>query len=96
MTLRKQAEKFLKSYLDPEIGLDIWTLGFVRKLEVDEGKRTARILMTLTSPMCPFGRTMAADIGKGLKKIGLRSVRVELSFDPPWEPSAEVRAMLGL
>lgn len=89
----------IKEVKDPEIGVDIWTLGLVYNITIDE--EGVEILMTLTTAFCPFADEL---IGKVEKKVGelfakgdeLKSVRVELTFTPPWAPSQELRARLGL
>lgn len=96
MTLKEKAIAELKECLDPELGLDVWTLGFVRKLEIDARVKSASVIMTLTSPLCPHGRTMTGEIERRLKKLGLKKISIQMSFDPPWKPPAEVRQILGL
>ncbi len=86
----------LKDYYDPELGIDVYTLGFVRRIGLDKTGTKLDLIMTLTSPMCPHGPTMVRDLEERLKRLGLKTVNIELVFDPPWEPSAEVKRMLGL
>ena len=53
--------------------------------------------MTLTSPMCPFGPELINDIKLKLKTIeGIKEVRVDLVFEPVWQPSEELKLMLGV
>ena len=86
----------LKLVKDPEIGIDIWTLGLVYKITLEEDG--AEVLMTLTTPFCPFADDLIADVEKKVGELGYREgdVRVELTFEPAWEPSEEVRMMLGV
>jgi len=86
----------LKLVKDPEIGLDVWTLGLIYKITIDE--EGAEILMTLTTPFCPFADELIADVEKKVGELGYEEgdVRVELTFEPAWEPSEEVRMMLGV
>ena len=86
----------LKNTFDPELGIDIYTLGFIRKLQINPDKAAVRIEMTLTSPLCPYGPQMLKEVENRLKMIGLKRVKIEFVFDPPWQPSAEVRQMLGV
>ena len=86
----------LKNLLDPELGLDIYTLGFVRKMDLDAAKKSLRLKMTLTSPLCPYGPMMVRELQERLRRFGLEKVEIGFEFDPPWEPSAEVRLMLGV
>lgn len=86
----------LKLVKDPEIGLDVWTLGLIYKITIDE--EGVEILMTLTTPFCPFADDLIADVEKKVGELGYAEgdVRVELTFEPAWEPSEEVRMMLGV
>jgi metal-sulfur cluster biosynthetic enzyme len=86
----------LKLVKDPEIGIDIWTLGLIYKITIDE--EGVEILMTLTTPFCPFADDLIADVEKKVGELGYEEgdVRVELTFEPAWEPSEEVRMMLGV
>lgn len=95
MTKEKVIEQ-LKNVKDPEIGLDIWTLGLVYDITLKDGG--CDILMTLTTPFCPFADQLIQDtklkVGQLYKDPD--TVRVALTFEPPWEPTDELRAMLGL
>jgi len=86
----------LKLVKDPEIGIDIWTLGLIYKITLDE--EGVEILMTLTTPFCPFADDLIADVENKVGELGYEEgdVRVELTFEPAWEPSEEVRMMLGV
>lgn len=86
----------LKQVKDPELGLDIWMLGLVYKITLDaEG---VGILMTLTTPFCPFADELIAEVEKRVGELGYNDgdVRVDLTFEPAWEPSEEVKMMLGV
>jgi metal-sulfur cluster biosynthetic enzyme len=95
MTNNEQILEALKKVKDPEIGFDIVELGLIRKITSDsEG---TEILMTLTSPFCPFADSLIGQVEKEVGKIdGAGLVRVEITFDPPWEPTAELKEKLGL
>lgn len=85
----------LKNVKDPELGLDVVTLGLVRNVTVDEDG--VEVLMTLTSPFCPFADKLIKDVEREVGKLkNSGDVRVEITFDPPWEPSQEVKNVLGL
>lgn len=92
----KEIIEKLKLVKDPEIGIDIWTLGLVYKITIEEDG--VEILMTLTTPFCPFADELIADVEKKVGALGYEEgdVRVELTFEPEWKPSEEVRAMLGV
>ncbi len=85
----------LKNVHDPELQIDIITLELVRNVQITAGDVT--VIMTLTTPLCPFGPMIIADVTKEIKKIkGVTAVTVDITFDPPWEPSADLRALMGL
>jgi metal-sulfur cluster biosynthetic enzyme len=85
----------LRKVKDPEIGLDIVELGLIRKITPDENG--VEVLMTLTSPFCPFADSLISQVEKEVGKIdGAKPVKVEITFDPPWEPTKELKEKLGL
>lgn len=90
----------LKPLIDPEVGLAIVDMGLIYKTEMlPDG--TAYVLHTLTSPMCPLGPQIMNDIHQTLAKLpGVKDVKVEVTFNPPWDPktmaSDEVKMMLGI
>ena len=83
---------------DPELGLDIVSLGLVYAVEHD-GDRV-RVVHTLTSMGCPLGPVIERDINDAVAGVdGVASVEVELVFDPPWSPekmSDDARFLLGV
>lgn len=86
----------LKQVVDPEIGQNIIDLGLVYKIET-EGKH-AKILMTLTTPMCPLGGFIMNEVERVLTEAGLTS-EIELTFEPPWSPEMmdkNLRRKLGI
>lgn len=75
----------LKTVYDPEIPVDIYELGLIYELEVDETGR-AHILMTLTSPMCPVAETLPPEVEAKAREVeGVTDVELELVWDPPWD-----------
>ena len=90
---KEKAIEVLKKIEDPELGLDIWTLGLVYKVEVKE--RDVFIDLTFTSPMCPYGPMLLEQIDQELRAAGFFP-KIEVVFSPPWKPSDEVKMMLGL
>ena len=93
---KKQVIHVLKQCLDPELDMDVWTLGLIYELKIDAAKKSIKIRMTLTSPMCPFGRELMDQIESGMHDIGFEAVDIDLVFDPPWRPSEDVKTMLGI
>src|SRR5687767_15295618 len=77
----------LKTVFDPEIPVDIYELGLVYKVDVSDDKDVA-IDMTLTAPGCPVAGEMPGWVEDAVREIPeIRSVKVDLVFDPPWDPS---------
>jgi FeS assembly SUF system protein len=77
----------LKTVFDPEIPVDIYELGLVYKVDVSD-ERDVVVEMTLTAPGCPVAGEMPGWVQDAIEKIdGIRSCKVELTFDPPWDPS---------
>ncbi|MCR4330273.1 MAG: metal-sulfur cluster assembly factor [Patescibacteria group bacterium] len=100
MHTEKDIHEKLKEIKDPELGIDIITLGLIRAISMDDSQKTGvpgvEILMTLTSPFCPFADELIAQIESAIEGLGFEDVRVELTFDPPWEPGPDLREMLGV
>jgi len=86
----------IKLVKDPEIGIDVWTLGLIYKITLMEDG--VEILMTLTTPLCPFANELITAVEEKVSELGYDEgeVRVELTFEPAWEASSEVRMMLGV
>lgn len=74
----------LKTVYDPEIPVDIYELGLIYKVDLNDD-RVANIQMTLTAPGCPVAGEMPGWVGDAVRKVdGVKDVRVEMVFDPPW------------
>ncbi len=90
----------IQPVIDPEIGLSIVDLGLIYETKmVADG--IAHVLMTLTSPMCPMGPQIMNDVHLATAKVdGVKDVKVELTFNPPWDPRTmatdDVKMMLGI
>ena len=77
----------LKTVFDPEIPVDIYELGLIYKVDVSDEKDIA-IDMTLTAPGCPVAGEMPGWVEDAVREVpGVRNVKVDLVFDPPWDPS---------
>ena len=95
MVSREQVIEVLQSVEDPEIFMDIWFLGLVYDVRIAASR--VSIDMTLTTPMCPAGPAMIDEVKEKVGALeGVESVDVKLVFSPPWQPSDEVKAALGL
>lgn len=95
MPTKEQVTEVLKQVHDPEIQMDVWTLGLIYEVDVKED--VVNILMTFTTPTCPYGPMLLEEIKMRVKEeAGAKEVNIEITFDPPWKPSEELRAMLGV
>ena len=83
----------LKTVKDPELHMDIHTLGLIYDIKI--GEDGIDILMTLTTPFCPYGDQIIQGVEKALKKFGVE-VRVDITFEPEWQPSEDLKIELGL
>ncbi|AJY47102.1 SUF system Fe-S cluster assembly protein [Martelella endophytica] len=88
----------LKTVYDPEIPADIFELGLIYKIDVDDD-RMVKIEMTLTAPGCPVAGEMPAWVENAVSTVeGVSGVEVEMTFDPPWTPdrmSEEAKVAVG-
>jgi FeS assembly SUF system protein len=76
----------LRSVYDPEIPVNIYDLGLIYNLKIDEATGEIDILMTLTTPNCPVAEDMPAQVREAVKLVeGAGEVKVDLTFDPPWD-----------
>ncbi len=89
----------LRKIYDPEIPVNIYDLGLIYNIEIDE-KGAVNILMTLTSPNCPVAESLPIEVSRGIAEIdGVTEVYVNLTFTPSWNPdnlSDDVKLDLGL
>ena len=77
----------LKTVYDPEIPADIYELGLIYKIDIDEA-RNVTVEMTLTAPGCPVAEDMPQWVENAIAAIpGVGQVTVKLTFDPPWDQS---------
>ncbi len=85
--IRASVVDVLKTVYDPEIPVDIWELGLIYGLDVDESGGV-KIRMTLTSPMCPVAETLPPEVeAKARTVAGVSDVKLDVVWDPPWSPS---------
>ncbi len=78
--------KALRQIFDPELSISIIDLGLIYNLEVDKKKKTVKVLMTLTTPFCPFNNFILEQVKEKIYQIGAKKVQVELTFEPMWTP----------
>ena len=89
----------LKTVYDPEIPVNIYDLGLIYKVDIDE-ERNVRIDMTLTAPNCPAADFILEDVRQKIESIdGVKSVEVNLVFEPEWDRdmiTEEAKLELGM
>jgi len=76
----------LKTVFDPEIPVNIYDLGLIYNLQINEQTNDVYILMTLTTPNCPVAEDMPGQVQTAAQMVeGVGKVTVELTFEPPWD-----------
>ncbi len=89
----------LKTVYDPEIPADIYELGLIYKVDIDDD-RVVHIDMTLTTPNCPSAAELPGQVENAVAGVpGVREAKVNIVWDPPWEPSRmsdEARTVLNM
>jgi len=97
LQLEAEIVRVLKNIFDPEIPVNIYDLGLIYEVDVDDNNAVT-IKMTLTAPNCPMADDLIAEVYQGIKGIdGVKEVKVNLVFDPPWDKSMmSEEAMLEL
>ncbi len=86
-------ENVFKKYVDKEIDIDVWTLGLIYDVQVQD--KIVKVRLTFTSPLCPYGPQMVEELKQEILAKGAAQVDIEVTFNPPWQPSEELKAMLG-
>lgn len=98
MDLEEVILTVLKSVYDPEIPVNIYDLGLIYEVDIDDDNNVV-ITMTLTAPNCPVADSLVAEVADKVNFIqGVKSASVNLVFDPPWDKemmSEEAKLELG-
>jgi len=98
LQLETQIVRVLKDIYDPEIPVNVYDLGLIYDINVSDDKKVS-VTMTLTAPNCPMADSLIDEIKTRVGEIpGVREVKVNLTFDPPWDMSnlsEEARLELG-
>ena len=102
MKLKEEIIDLLKQCYDPEIPIDLWSLGLIYNIDIVRGKNkmsNVDITMSLTTPGCSMGQHMADDIKIKVSSINqIDNVNVSVTFEPEWKPEMmtdEARKKLG-
>ena len=89
----------LKAIFDPEIPVDVYELGLIYEIKIDD-QFNVEIIMTLTSPNCPVAESMPKEVEDKVGEVhGVKSSKVNIVFDPPWDKdmmSEEAKLDLGM
>jgi len=97
--MREKIIRALKTVYDPEIPVDIWELGLIYNITINDDN-TVKVVMTLTSPNCPVAEELPLEVERAVQSVeGVKSVDLDLTFEPPFEPSMmseEARFSLGM
>ena len=97
--LGEKIVRVLKTIFDPEIPVDIYELGLIYDVFVNEDYEV-KILMTLTTPNCPVAETLPLEVEDKIKSLSeVKDAEVEITFDPPWSQdlmSDEAKLELGM
>ena len=98
MVEKEQVIETLEKVMDPEINYDVWSLGLIYNIDIEGSK--VKILMTFTTPMCPYGPALMDDIRRNVSAVdGVGEVVIELTFNPVWGPdkmTEEAKIALGI
>jgi FeS assembly SUF system protein len=99
LSLRPRIIEAICAVYDPEIPVNIWELGLVYDIDIDNERRV-HVRMTLTAPGCPSAQTLPVEVERRVRGVdGVADVSVEVVFDPPWSPSRmtdSAKLQLGL
>ncbi|RLD29880.1 MAG: FeS assembly SUF system protein [Bacteroidetes bacterium] len=97
--LGEKIVRVIKTIFDPEIPVDVYELGLIYDVFVNEDY-DVKILMTLTTPNCPVAETLPLEVEEKIRSINeVKSAEVEITFDPPWSQdlmSEEAKLELGM
>jgi FeS assembly SUF system protein len=99
LQIETEIVQVLKNIFDPEIPVNIYDLGLIYAIDVDDDNKV-EITMTLTAPNCPVADSLLAEVQEKVKAIeGVSEAKVNLTFEPPWDESNlsdEAKLDLGL
>jgi metal-sulfur cluster biosynthetic enzyme len=94
MLTKESVIEALKTVKDPEVHLDVWTMGLIYNIAIQG--TAVDILMTYTTPFCPWGPDLQENIKSVLTDLGFTTVTTTITFDPPYTMPPDLRASLGI
>jgi FeS assembly SUF system protein len=99
LKIEQNIVKVLKNIYDPEIPVNIYDLGLIYEIIVDDDA-AVKVTMTLTAPNCPVADELIESVNEGIRDIsGVKDVSIKLTFEPPWDMnylSEEAKLELGM
>ena len=99
LVIEAQVIEALRTIFDPEIPVNIYDLGLVYDVKVDAAG-AVEVRMTLTSPQCPVAQSLPAEVQAKVKEVpGVTEAKVDVVWEPPWDPakmSEAARLQLGM
>ena len=99
LVIEAQVIEALRTIFDPEIPVNIYELGLIYDVKVEESG-AVEIRMTLTSPHCPVAQSLPADVQAKVKEVpGVTEAKVDVVWEPPWDPakmSEAAKLQLGM
>lgn len=97
LQLETEIANVLKGIYDPEIPVNIFDLGLIYEINVDDDRKV-EVVMTMTAPNCPMADELLMEVDEKVKAIpGVKELKVNLTFDPPWSKEMmSEEAMLDL
>jgi FeS assembly SUF system protein len=99
LDIETEIVRVLKNIFDPEIPVNIYDLGLIYEIDVDDD-RNVKVTMTLTAPNCPVADSLIDDVNRQVNAVeGVNKAEINLTFDPPWDQtmlSDEAKLELGL
>ncbi len=88
-------DEVLRKTYDPEIPVNIYELGLIYEVKVDPETDIVNVKMTLTSPGCPAAGTLPGEVEDKIRRLGvaeIKDVKIEITWEPPWDPSKMTEA----
>ncbi len=98
MVTKEQILEKLKTVFDPEVHVDVVTMGLIYDIRVDSEQNRVEVTMTYTTPFCPFGPQLTDEIREVIMSFGFEreAVYIDVTFDPPWVAPPDLRAAMGV